>query len=262
MKAVIMAGGMGTRLQPLTKRMPKPMVPLLDRPVMEYIVDLLASCGIRDIAVTLGYMAEAIREHFGDGSRFGVRFHYATEDFPLGTAGGVKNIEYFLDEPFVVMSGDGLTDVNLSSAIHAHLKHGALASILLAEVACPKGYGVVNVDVDGRIHSFVEKPDTWEEGLRYLVNTGIYIFEPEILKYIPANRPYDFGRELFPQLLQNHVPMYGIAVDGYWSDIGTLEQYYQTQLDMIRGLVNVPLPIEVQMTMVQMKESAGALASS
>lgn len=246
MKAIIMAGGMGTRLQPLTKRIPKPMVPLLDRPVMEYIVELLRHHGISDIAVTLGYKPEAIRQHFQDGCDFGVRISYAVEEFPLGTAGGVKNLESYLNQPFVVMSGDGLTDFDLGEAMKVHRAHGGLATLLLTTVACPKGYGVVKVDDRGYIEQFVEKPESWIDGIPYLINTGIYILDPAILHFIPSGVAYDFGRELFPKLLKSGIPLYGHVASGYWSDIGTLHQYYQTQLDMVSGRVNVRMPDEVR----------------
>lgn len=246
MKAVIMAGGKGSRLQPLTRRMPKPMVPLLDRPVMEYILELLERHGIRDVAVTLGYMPATIREYFGDGSGFGLRLRYIEEINPLGTAGGVKNAGDFLDRTFLVISGDGLTDIDLRQAINAHQASGGLATLVLTRVACPRGYGVVVADDQGRIRRFVEKPQSWAEGQTYLINTGIYILEPEVLRFIPSDRPYDFGRELFPDLLRLGVPLHSYEAKGYWSDIGTLQQYYQTQLDMIQGRVNVALPLEVK----------------
>lgn len=245
MKAVIMAGGKGTRLQPLTKRMPKPMLHLLDRPTMEYIVELLACHGFDDITITVCYMSDVIRNYFSDGSAWGVRISYQEEFVPLGTAGGVKVLENQLDETFIVTSGDGLTDFDLSLALEKHRSHGGVATLLLKKVRNPFGYGTVDLDRDGRIVQFVEKPETVIEGKVYLVNTGIYILEPEIFDYIPADRPFDFGRELFPLLIRAGVPIYGCEIDGYWSDVGTLQQYYQTQLDMIHGGVKVNLPTEV-----------------
>jgi NDP-sugar pyrophosphorylase family protein len=245
MKSIIMAGGKGTRLYPLTKRVPKPMVPLLDRPVMEYIVELLAEHRFDDITVTLCYLPEVIRHHFGDGRTFGVHMQYADEPMPLGTAGGVRNVASDFRDTFIIMSGDGLTDIDLSDALATHKAHGGCATLVLTQVPCPRGYGVVVMDDDNRIVRFIEKPQSWIEGVPYLVNTGIYILEPEVLKWIPNGIAFDFGRDLFPFLLQAAIPLYGYAASGYWSDIGTLEQYYQSQLDMIQGRVNVKLPGEL-----------------
>ncbi|MFD1677001.1 nucleotidyltransferase family protein [Alicyclobacillus fodiniaquatilis] len=245
MKAVIMAGGKGSRLRPLTKRIPKPMLQLLDRPAMEYIVELLAMHDFNDITMTVCYMADVIRDYFSNGKDWGVRIHYQDEIVPLGTAGGVKALQHQLQETFVVMSGDALTDFNLSQAMETHRRYGGIATLLLTSINCPLGYGVVDVGEDGRIQNFIEKPKTWVEGNSYLVNTGIYIFEPEIFQYIPAQQPFDFGRELFPMLLQLKLPLYGFEATGYWSDVGTLQQYYQTQIDMIHGRVHVNLPIEL-----------------
>lgn len=245
MKAIIMAGGKGTRLHPLTKRAPKPMLQLLDRPTMEYIVELLSRHQFDDITVTVCYMSDVIQNHFSDGKRFGVRIRYEEERVPLGTAGGVKQVEEHLQETFIVMSGDGLTDVNLTKALEDHHKHGGMATLLLVETTNPAHYGTVDIDKSGRVKKFVEKPKTWIEGQKYLINTGIYILEPRIFCHIPKGEPFDFGRDLFPSLVQQNIPIYGCKVDGYWSDVGTLNQYYQSQLDMINGRVNVSLPIDI-----------------
>ncbi|WAH37659.1 nucleotidyltransferase family protein [Alicyclobacillus dauci] len=245
MKAVIMAGGRGTRLQPLTKRMPKPMLELLDRPTMEYIVELLAAHDFNDITITVCYMADAIRSYFSDGAEWGVRIRYQEESVPLGTAGGVKRLQHQLQETFIVTSGDGLTDFNLSQALEQHRRNGGIATLLLKEIHCPLGYGTVELDEGGRISKFVEKPHTWIDGQGYLVNTGIYILEPEVFDYIPDGEPFDFGRQLFPLLVERDIPIFGYEASGYWSDVGTLQQYYQTQLDMIHGRVKVNLPVEV-----------------
>jgi mannose-1-phosphate guanylyltransferase/phosphomannomutase len=154
-------------------------------------------------------------------------------------------------DTFIVMSGDGLTDFDLSRAIEVHRARGELATILLTRVACPLGYGVVSKREDGRIVEFIEKPKTWTQGETYLINTGIYILEPSILAYIPDDRPFDFGKELFPRLLKLGVPIHGYEADGYWSDVGTLHQYYQSQIDMLHGKVRLNLPIEVQSAQLQ-----------
>lgn len=245
MHAVIMAGGRGTRLQPLTRRLPKPMLQLLDRPMMEYIVELLAMHEIRDMTVTVCYMPEAIRGYFGNGSKWDVNIRYQEEPNPLGTAGGVKLACTGINDTVLVMSGDGLTDFDLKEAIEVHRQRKSLATLLLAKVECPLGYGVVNLNENREIVRFVEKPKTWVKGQPYYINTGIYILEPEILAYIPEDRPFDFGHDLFPHLLEMGIPILGHEAEGYWSDVGTLHQYYQSQIDMISGRVQIPLPMEV-----------------
>ena len=200
MKAVIMAGGEGSRLRPLTCDMPKPMMPVLDRPIMEYALRLLRRHGITRAAVTLGYMPDRVRDYFGDGSRLGVELSYYVEKAPLGTAGGVKAAAGFLDETFIVLSGDGLTDCDLSAALEFHRRKGALMTMVLKRVPVPLEYGVVETDEGGRVRRFVEKPG-WGEVFTDTVNTGIYIMEPEALNLIPAG-PCDFGRELLPQAVQ------------------------------------------------------------
>jgi NDP-sugar pyrophosphorylase family protein len=245
MKAVIMAGGKGTRLYPLTRHVPKPMVPLLDRPVLEYIVEWLAKHGSRDLLVTTCHLSHLVKEYFGAGERWNVSIRYSDEEQPLGTAGGVKLISSQLQDTFVVVSGDGLSDFDLSYALTAHRRSQAMVTMLLTRVQCPQGYGVVVRDRFDNVIEFVEKPTTWDTRKMYWVNTGMYILEPEILDYVPDGQSYDFGKELFPKLLRQGVTIKGLQMNGYWSDIGTLRQYYQTQLDMIEGRVNVSLPIEI-----------------
>lgn len=241
MKAVIMAGGKGSRLRPLTCNKPKPMVPLLNKPVMEYAIELLKKHGITEIAVTLQYLPENIKDYFGDGSSWGVSLNYFEETVPLGTAGSVKNAEDFLDESFVVISGDGLTDINLSEAIQFHEKKRALATLVLTRVEAPLEYGVVITKEDGRISRFLEKP-SWGEVFSDTVNTGIYILEPTIFDYVPKDTPFDFSNDLFPTLLREHQPLFGYtASSGYWCDIGNLSQYRQTQFDMLDGKVQVEI---------------------
>ncbi|MCG7409889.1 NTP transferase domain-containing protein [Paenibacillus sp. ACRRX] len=238
MKAVIMAGGKGTRLRPLTLNTPKPMVPLLNRPCMSYIIDLLKRYDIHQIAVTVQYLPDVIRQYYGDGSEYGVQLIYAEEDTPLGTAGSIKNAAHFLDEPFIVISGDALTDFNLRHAIEYHRQKQALATMVLTQVDTPLEYGVVMTGEDGRVARFLEKP-SWSEVFSDTVNTGIYVLEPEILNWIPAGKPYDFSMDLFPELLANHEALYGYVASGYWSDIGNLQQYRQTQFDMLDRKVGV-----------------------
>ncbi|TCP53726.1 mannose-1-phosphate guanylyltransferase/phosphomannomutase [Tumebacillus sp. BK434] len=237
MKAVILAGGKGSRLRPLTCNKPKPMVPLLGQPCMAYTIDLLQRSGAGDIAVTLQYMPDVIRGYFGDGSEHGVQIAYFEETTPLGTAGSVKNAQEFLDETFIVISGDALTDFNLLAAVRAHREKGALATIILTRVETPLEFGVAITEADGRITRFLEKP-SWGEVFSDTVNTGIYIFEKEVLEFIPEDQEFDFSKDLFPKLMQNGHDLYGYVAEGYWSDIGNLAQYRQTQFDMLEGKVN------------------------
>lgn len=233
-----MAGGEGTRLRPLTCDCPKPMIKLMERPVMQYALALLRQHGITDIAATLGYLPDAIRDYFGAGDDFGVSLRYTTEPTPLGTAGGVRQARRFLDEPFVVLSGDGVTDLDLTDAIAFHRRKGALATLVLKRADNPLDYGVVLTDADGRLRSFHEKPD-WGDVVSDTVNTGIYILEPEVLDHIPPDRPCDFGQELFPALVKQGLPVYGYVMQGYWCDIGDVRAYLQAHADALEGRIHV-----------------------
>ena len=241
MKAVIMAGGEGTRLRPLTSNQPKPMVPILNRPVMEYSIDLLKKYKIEDIVVTLQFLPQLIKNYFGDGSDMSVNLNYATEETPLGTAGSVKNAEDFLDERFVVISGDGLTDIDLGKAFDFHKKNRAMVTIVLKSIENPLEFGVVITDENGRIQRFLEKP-TWGEVFSDTINTGIYILEPDIFEYIPENKIFDFSKDLFPLLLEKEMPMFGYVADGYWCDIGNLDQYMQAQQDILDRKADIEPP--------------------
>ncbi|HOP74550.1 MAG TPA: mannose-1-phosphate guanyltransferase [Bacillota bacterium] len=241
MKAVIMAGGKGTRLRPLTCNKPKPMVPIANRPMMEHIVNLLRKHHFDDVMVTLFYLGESIENYFGDGSQFGLRMRYFTEEKPLGTAGSVKNGADFLDETFLVISGDALTDIDLEAAVAFHKEKGSLATLVLTRVDNPLEYGVVITDAEGRIRRFLEKPG-WGEVFSDTVNTGIYILEPEVLNYFNKGQVFDFSKDLFPLLLAKGEPMYGYVASGYWSDIGNLEQYRQAHFDVLTGKIRVSIP--------------------
>ncbi|MDD2586430.1 MAG: NDP-sugar synthase [Syntrophomonadaceae bacterium] len=238
MKAMIMAAGVGSRLMPLTMNIPKPMVPMGNRPLMENIVRLLKIHGFEQIIANLHYHARVISDHFGDGSSFGVELKYSVEDELLGTAGGVKNCEWFLDDTFVIASGDALTDVDLTKLMAAHRKNGALATIALKEVDEVEHFGVVVTDDNGRIKRFQEKPRA-SEALSHNANTGIYIFEPEIFKYIPARQFYDFGKQVFPHLVKAEAPFYGVPIDDYWCDVGNIDTYRQAHEDIVMGRVRV-----------------------
>lgn len=237
-QAIIMAGGEGSRLRPLTCDRPKPMVPMLNRPVMEHAIELLKRHGIVDIGVTLQYMPQEIINYFQDGTDFGVNMRYFVEETPLGTAGSVKNAEGFLKDTFIVVSGDALTDFNLSEALEFHQKNGSMATLVLTPVEIPLEYGVVITESNGKIQRFLEKPG-WGEVFSDTVNTGIYILEPEVLNYVPAGQKYDFSQDLFPLLLQTGQPLYGVSLNGYWCDIGNLKQYQDAHYAAIDGKVDV-----------------------
>lgn len=239
-RGVIMAGGNGTRLRPLTCDVPKPMVPIVNRPVMSYTVDLLKKHGIRDIAVTLAYLPGKIRDYYGTGADFAVNFEYFVEESPLGTAGSVKNAEAFLRDTFIVISGDALTDLNIQEAVAFHRERKACATLVLHRQPVPLEYGVVITDEDGRITRFLEKP-SWGEVFSDTVNTGIYILEPAVLEYIPAGQPFDFSKDLFPRLLADGLPLYGYIWPGYWCDIGDLRSYRQANFDVLAGRVQVQI---------------------
>ena len=241
MKAVIMAGGEGTRLRPLTSNCPKPMLPLANRPMMEHIVKLLKQHEIDEIVVTVAFLANQIRTYFGDGSEFGVKMVYATEDQPLGTAGSVRNAMAELTERFLVISGDVLTDIDLSHILSFHEEKGALATIGLVAVDNPLEFGIVITREDGSIERFLEKP-TWGQVFSDTINTGIFVLEPEIFDFIPEGRPVDFSEEVFPALLKAGRPLYGHVAAGYWEDVGTLESYVSAHKDVMDGKVKVDVP--------------------
>lgn len=240
MKAIIMAGGEGSRLRPLTCDRPKPMATLFDRPVMEYIIALLKSHGLTQIGVTLQYRPRDIMDYFGDGHDFGVELTYFLEDEPLGTAGSVKNAAAFLDEDFLVISGDCLCDFDLSAAIAAHYENKALATLVLARMQNPLPYGVVVTDPKGKIERFVEKP-SWAEVCSDLVNTGIYVLDRTLLSRVPDDTFFDFSKDLFSAMAEKKEALFGCALTGYWCDIGDLSAYLSCQFDMLSGKVASPL---------------------
>ncbi len=243
MKAVIMAGGSGTRLRPLTSHLPKPMVPVVNKPMAEHIVNLLKNHGFKDIIFTLHYLPQSIQDYFGDGSEFGVNISYSTEEGkPLGTAGCVKAIQDQLDSTFLVISGDCLTDINLTAAVDFHKRREAKATIVLKHVENPLEYGVVITDKNGRIQRFLEKPSA-SEIFSDTVNTGIYVLEPEVMLYVVMGREQDFSNDLFPLLLLRNEPLYGYAADGYWCDVGNLAVYRQAHLDVLDGRVKLDLGV-------------------
>ena len=255
MKGLIMAGGRGTRLKPLTCDCPKPMVPICNQPIMTYAVELLRNHGVEHIGVTIQYLPERIRSHYMDGRGYGVRMSYFTETSPLGTAGSVKNAERMLDESFVVVSGDALTSIDLSKAFAFHRESKAAATLVLARVGVPLEYGVVITDDDGRINRFVEKPN-WSEVFSDTVNTGIYILEPEVLSLIPEGKPFDFSKDLFPLMMEKGMPLYGYAADKYWCDVGDLTSYRTAQFDTLDGNTGITLPMPQKKDRLWVSESA------
>ncbi|MDX6534058.1 MAG: mannose-phosphate guanylyltransferase / phosphomannomutase [Gaiellales bacterium] len=236
-----MAGGEGTRLRPLTSNQPKPMVPIVGKPCMEHIIELLRRHGMDDIVVTVAYLPQVIRGYFGDGESLGVTLHYSVEETPLGTAGSVKNAEALLDETFLVISGDALCDFDLTAIIESHRARGAVATIALKSVENPLEFGVVIMDEDGRIERFLEKP-SWGQVFSDTINTGVYVLEPEVLRAVPEGEPYDFSKQLFPDLLARGKPLYGYVAEGYWLDIGNLDQYRQANFDALDGRAKLRLP--------------------
>jgi mannose-1-phosphate guanylyltransferase / phosphomannomutase len=241
MKAVVMAGGEGTRLRPLTSNQPKPMVPIVGKPCMEHIVELLKRHGFEDVIVTVAFLPQAIRSYFGSGESLGVDIGYSVEESPLGTAGSVKRAAERLDDTFLVISGDALCDVDLTRLVEAHREKRASVTIGLKSVENPLEFGIVVTDEDGRVERFLEKP-SWGQVFSDTINTGIYVLEPEVLKHIPQDRPYDFSKELFPLLLEMGRPIYGHVFDGYWQDIGNLDQYRQANFDALDEQVQLEIP--------------------
>ncbi len=240
MKAVIMAGGEGTRLRPLTSNQPKPMLPMANRPLMEHVVLLLRQHGFEEIVVTVAFMANQVRSYFGDGSELGVRMVYATEETPLGTAGSVLNARDELDERFLVISGDVLTDIDLSAIVAFHEEKKALATIALCSVPNPLEFGIVITREDGSIERFLEKP-TWGQVFSDTINTGIYVLEPEIFDFIPAEGASDFSGDVFPAVLRAQKPIFGCVSEGYWEDVGTTEAYLKAHNDVLDERVRIEI---------------------
>ncbi|MBI4259955.1 MAG: NTP transferase domain-containing protein [Actinobacteria bacterium] len=238
MKAVVMAGGQGSRLRPLTSNQPKPMLPIVGEPMMQHILRLLRAHGFTDVVVTVQFLASVVRNYFGDGSDQDLSLAYATEEFPLGTAGSVKNAQDLLDEPFLVISGDALTDIDLGEVVRLHRDRGAAVTVALKRVEDPLEFGIVITGSDGRIERFLEKPG-WGEVFSDQINTGIYVVEPEVLDFVPEGEEFDFSKDLFPLLLDKGLPLYGAAVEGAWTDVGTLEAYQAAHRDVLDGKVKV-----------------------
>lgn len=241
MKAVVMAGGEGSRLRPITANRPKPLVPVGNQPIMEHILLLLRRHGIREVVATLHYLADEIQNTFDDGSELDVEMSYSIEDTPLGTAGSVKKAEALLkDDTFVIVSGDALTDCDLAKAVAFHKEKKSLATLILYRVPSPLEFGVVITDDEGRVVRFLEKP-SWSEVFSDTVNTGMYILEPEIFEWMEPGRPYDWSQDIFPALLREGKALYGYVMEEYWCDVGTLTQYREAQEHLLSGKTNLPV---------------------
>jgi NDP-sugar pyrophosphorylase family protein len=240
MKAVILAGGEGTRLRPLTLTLPKPVVPVVDRPFLRHQLDLLAGAGVREVVFSVAYRPERVQAVFGDGSAFGVHIRYAVEDVPLGTGGAVRNALPLLDERTIVLNGDVLTDVDLAGVVARHDAEGASATILLTPVPNPAAYGLVETDPDGRVRRFLEKPQP-EQITTNTINAGIYVLETRVLDLMPEGVNYSIERGFFPALLARGDRVLGPVHRGYWIDIGTPEKYLQVNRDILNRRFSVDL---------------------
>ncbi|GAA3152358.1 mannose-1-phosphate guanyltransferase [Planomonospora alba] len=241
MKAVVMAGGEGTRLRPMTANQPKPLLPVVNRPIMEHVLRLLRRHGLTETVVTVQFLASLVRTYFGDGEELGMDLYYATEEMPLGTAGSVRNAaDRLRDDRFLVISGDALTDIDLTDMVRFHREQGALVTIGLKRVPNPLEFGIVIADERGRVERFLEKP-TWGQVFSDTVNTGVYVMEPEVLDEVAAGEPVDWSGDVFPRLLARGAPIFGYVADGYWEDVGTHESYLRVQADVLSGRVAVDL---------------------
>ena len=242
MKAMILAAGVGSRLDPLTRNIPKPMVPIVNKPVMEHIVEMLAHNGFRDIMVNVYYRGELIQDYFGDGKKWGVRIHYSQEDRLWGDAGSVKRCEDFFDKDvFVVVGGDDLADIDLRRLVRYHQERKALTTIALSLVDDPSEYGIALLNERGRITRFLEKPKG-EVMFSNSANTGVYVFHRDVLELIPKGVQYGFGNNLFPLLLEQKTRFYGYLTSSYWKDVGNLRQYQEAHHDALSGRVDIKIP--------------------
>ncbi|MDX6770820.1 MAG: NDP-sugar synthase [Elusimicrobiota bacterium] len=241
-KAMLLAAGAGTRLRPLTFETPKPMVPVVNRPVIHHVLDNLLKHGVEEVMVNLHAHPEQVRGYCGDGSRWSLKLRYSHEPKLMGTAGSIKKVEgFFKDGPFFVMSGDGVSDIDLTAMWSFHRRRGSFATMAIKRVDARFEYGVTMTDGSQRIKGFLEKP-SWSDVFSNKVNTGIYLFEPEVLKLIPKGRPYDFGHELWPKLLKMKKPIYAYETDAYWCDVGNLPEFRRCQIDTLDRTAQVNIP--------------------
>ncbi|MBU0672446.1 MAG: NDP-sugar synthase [Candidatus Margulisbacteria bacterium] len=241
MKAVIIAGGLGTRLRPLTYNTPKPIVPVVNRPFVVHQIEHLVKHGVDEVILNLHYLSHEIKKILDDGKQWGIKIHYSIEEHPLGTAGAVKNAEQFFDEgPMVVFNGDVLTDINISKVVSFHREKGATVTLTLTEVEDPTPFGLVLTDKNGRVTQFLEKP-SWSMVTAKTINAGIYVVDPKIFKLAPVGKPYSFERELYPTLLEQGAPIFGYPSQAYWIDIGNPQKYIEAHQAILRGEVAVKI---------------------
>ncbi len=257
MKAVIMAGGFGTRIQPLTSSIPKPMLPVANVPMMEYSIRKLSQIGIKDFVILLYFKPEIIKNYFKDGKDFGVNITYALPNKDYGTAGAVKYAKDFLDTTFIVVSGDLMTDCNFQDIVDFHNKNASKLTIGITRVDNPLQFGVVVTDDNGRIENFLEKP-SWGEVINDKINTGIYVISPDVLDFVPADKPFDFSKDLFPLLMNKGIDLWGYSFDGYWRDVGNITSYKEIHEDILNNVVKVDFQKNVKF---QKKENGGLYSS-
>jgi mannose-1-phosphate guanylyltransferase len=241
MQAVILVGGEGTRLRPLTYTIPKPLIPMMNLPFLSFQIELCKRFGIMDIILSTNYLSSVFEEVFGDGSEWGVKLTFVTEKEPLDTCGAVKNVERYIHGPFLVFNGDVLTDLDLSRLIEYHQEKRAIATLTLVRVEDPSAYGLVPLDSEGRIREFLEKPGP-DQLVTNLINAGTYVLEPEVLDRVPPGQRYSFERQLFPSLLQEGEAMFGYPSEGYWIDIGTPRKYLAAHRDILEGKLDFQFP--------------------
>lgn len=241
MRGVMLVGGFGTRLRPLTMTTPKPMLPIVNTPLLELELNHLVQYGVDEVVLSTGYMPAVFDEHFGDGSRMGMSLRHVTEDEPLGTCGAVKNVERYLGtEPVIVCNGDILTDLDIGALVAYHNERKAAVTITLTPVEDPTAYGLVPLDEDGRILEFLEKP-SWEQVVTNMINAGTYVIDPRVFEGVPPGENYSFERQLFPDLLERGEPLYGFPSECYWLDLGTPEKYLKAHHDILDGKIDIPM---------------------
>ncbi len=240
MKAVILAGGSGTRLRSIERNTAKPMLPFFGRPVLEHTIRLLKKHGIRDIYIALSYKAKEVLDYFGDGSKLRVKINYSLEERPMGTAGGVKRLQPLLNETFLLISSDTITDIDLTEVVLNHKMGSAMATMVLRESEDPCEYGIAAVDERGFVTKFLEKPRE-KDIFSHKISTGIYVMEPDVLSQIPYETPCDFGSEVFPRMLRNMDPIRGLEIPGYWCDVGDPIRYRNAHFDALMGKLNVDI---------------------
>jgi NDP-sugar pyrophosphorylase family protein len=256
MKAMILAAGVGSRLDPLTRNVPKPMVPIVNRPVIEHLIEKLKKSGFDEIVINVHYLGGVIRDYVGDGSKFGVKIHVEQEDQLWGDAGSLKRVEaHFQNETFLVIGGDDISNIDISGLVAFHKDKKATSTIATTLVDDPSQFGIVLTDEDGRINRFLEKPKTGG-AFSNTANTGVYVFEPEVFALIPSGVAFGFGNNVFPALLEAGKPLYAFHTQSYWQDVGNLQVYRQTNFDAINGKVQLGMPFTEQSPGVWVGEGA------